>query len=121
MEKFFEGRGRDGARPQDSGPRGIGQIEDGRLDSDTAVTGISGKVKNVYSADKAVLQFGHLRQENQDLLAFNSDSISEHVGTEISGTLGFVLLHFLDVKIDYRDNLVDFAYVDPWEKATKKK
>jgi hypothetical protein len=54
-------------------------------DSDTIVTGISGSVKKVYSADKAILQFGHLRQENQDLTAFDLTSISENAGTEISG------------------------------------
>jgi predicted aspartyl protease len=88
---------------------------------DTIVKGLSGSVKNVYTADKAVLQFGHLRQENQDLLTFNFDSISDDVGTEVSGTLGFTMLHLLDIKIDYRDNLVDFAYEDPWERANKKK
>lgn len=55
------------------------------------------------------------------MLTFNLDSLSGDVGTEISGTLGFVLLHFLDVKIDYRDNLVDFACENPSEKASKKK
>ena len=88
---------------------------------DTTVTGLSGNVKDVYSADKAVLQFGHLRQENEDLLTFNLDNISNDVGTEVSGTLGFVMLHILDLKIDYRDNLVDFEYEDAWDKATKKK
>jgi hypothetical protein len=102
-------------------PAAAREVTKVRGDNDMTVTGLSGKVKNVYSADKAILQFGHLRQENQDLLTFNSDSISDRLGTEISGTLGFVLLHFLDVKIDYRDNLVDFEYEDPWEKANKKK
>jgi hypothetical protein len=36
------------------------------------------------------------------MLTFNPDSLNGDVGTEISGTLGFVPLHFLDVKIDYR-------------------
>ena len=81
-------------------------------DSNTIVHGLSGSVKNVYRADKAILQFGHLRQENQDLVAFDLTHMSDEVGTEISGTLGFVMLRFLDVKIDYRDGLVDFAY-DP--------
>jgi hypothetical protein len=80
--------------------------------SNTIVHGLSGSVKNVYRADKAVLQFGRLRQENQDLVAFDLTHMSDEVGTEISGTLGFVVLRFLDVKIDYRDGLVDFAY-DP--------
>ena len=81
-------------------------------DSDTTVTGLSGSVKNVFRADKAVLQFGNLRQENQDLVAYDLTHISDDVGTEISGTLGFTTLRFLDLKIDYRDGLVEFSY-DP--------
>lgn len=81
-------------------------------DSDTTVKGISGSVNNVFRADHAVLQFGHLRQENQDLVAFDLTRISDDVGTEISGALGFTTLIFIDMKIDYRDVLVDFSY-DP--------
>jgi tetratricopeptide (TPR) repeat protein len=79
-------------------------------DSDMFVKGISGSVKNVYSANKAVIQFGRLRQENQDMLSFDTTSLSDHSGTEISGFLGFTTLRFLDIKIDYRDALVDFSY-----------
>jgi len=81
-------------------------------DSRARIKGLSGSVNKVYSANKAVLQFGHLRQENQDMLAFDLSSISDGAGTEISGTLGFTLLHLLEIKIDYRDGLVDFNY-DP--------
>jgi tetratricopeptide (TPR) repeat protein len=81
-------------------------------DSDTIVKGLSGSVKSVYRADNAVLQFGHLRQKNQDLISFDLSHISDDMGTEISGTLGFVVLRLLDIKIDYRDGLVDFSY-DP--------
>jgi tetratricopeptide (TPR) repeat protein len=102
-------------------PTAAREVTKFRGDPETTVTGLSGSVKNVYSADKAVLQFGRLRQENQDMLTFNLDALSGDAGTEISGTLGFVLLHFLDVKIDYRDNLVDFAYRDPSEPASRKK
>jgi predicted aspartyl protease len=84
-------------------------------DGDTIVKGISGSVDKVYSANKAVLQFGHLSQENQDMIAFDTKPISDSVGTEVSGFLGFVLLHFLDIKIDYRDGLIDFHYdAKPW-------
>jgi Tfp pilus assembly protein PilF/predicted aspartyl protease len=79
-------------------------------DSDTTVKGISGSVRNVYSASKAVLQFGHLKQENQDMTSFDTTSLSNSAGVEISGFLGFVMLHFLDIKIDYRDALIDFSY-----------
>jgi tetratricopeptide (TPR) repeat protein len=79
-------------------------------DPNMRVKGVSGSVKNVYSADKAVLVFGHLKQENQDIISFDMTSISESAGTEISGTLGFTTLNMLDIKIDYRDGLVDLSY-----------
>jgi hypothetical protein len=82
------------------------------LDSDTRVEGLNGMVDKVYSANKAVLQFGHLRQENQEVIGFDTTSISDNVGTEVSGFLGFAMLRLLDIKIDYRDALVDFTY-DP--------
>jgi predicted aspartyl protease len=81
-------------------------------DSRTIVKGISGSVKNVYRADKAVIRFGHLQQENQDLVSFDLTQTSERLGTEVSGLLGFAMLRMLDIKIDYRDGLVDFSY-DP--------
>ncbi len=76
------------------------------------VKGLSGSVKDVYRADKAVIQFGHLRQENQDLVAVDLTNISNGIGTEASGILGFAMLGLLDIKIDYRDGLIDFSY-DP--------
>jgi Flp pilus assembly protein TadD len=81
-------------------------------DSYMKVKGVSGSVKNVYSADKAVLIFGRLRQENQDIISFDMTSISNGAGTEISGALGFTTLYLLDIKIDYRDGLVNLSY-DP--------
>ena len=77
---------------------------------DMIVKGISGKVDKVYSANKAVLTFGRLRQENQDMTAFDNTVISDSIGTEVSGFLGFALLRLLEIKIDYRDALVDFQY-----------
>lgn len=79
-------------------------------DSDTIIEGISGRVNQVYSANKAVLQFGHLKQENQDMTAFDTKDLSDNAGTEISGFLGFSMLYMLDIKIDYRDALVDFQF-----------
>jgi tetratricopeptide (TPR) repeat protein len=79
-----------------------------RADSDKVVIGISGSVNKLYRAEKAILEFGHVRQENQDLIAFDLTSASQSVGTEISGTLGFTTLQRLNIKIDYRDGLVDF-------------
>jgi hypothetical protein len=53
-----------------------------------------------------------LRQENQNLTSFDLSHISDAIGTETSGILGFAMLRMLDVKIDYRDGLIDFNY-DP--------
>jgi tetratricopeptide (TPR) repeat protein len=79
--------------------------------------GISGSVKNVKSADKVMIQFGHFRQENDDLISFDLTPISRSTGTEVSGILGFAMLRMLSVKIDYRDGLVDFEYkANPWQR-----
>ena len=79
------------------------------------IHGISGSVKEVKSADKVIIQFGHLRQQNDDLISIDLTPISRSTGTEVSGILGFAMLRMLTVKIDYRDGLVDFDYKpNPW-------
>jgi predicted aspartyl protease len=79
-------------------------------DDDTQVKGLNGSVKEVYRASNAKLQFSHFSQQGQDLLTFDLTNISNSSGTEVSGILGFTLLVQLDMKIDYRDGLVDFRY-----------
>ena len=81
-------------------------------DANTRVKGINGSVKDVFRADELTFQFGHLRQRNRDVVAFDTAGMSNSVGVEVSGTLGFAMLRLLDIKIDYRDGLVDFTY-DP--------
>jgi hypothetical protein len=76
------------------------------------VKGLSGAVKEVYRADNVTLTFGHFQQRKQGLIAFDLTNISNSLGTEVSGTLGFAMLRLLDIKIDYRDGLVGFTY-DP--------
>jgi len=77
-------------------------------DSNVHVNGISGAVKNVYSADSAVLQFSRFRQPNQDIVTFDVRSISKDLGIEVSGFIGFASLKNMKLIIDYRDGLVDF-------------
>jgi tetratricopeptide (TPR) repeat protein len=84
-------------------------------DSDTIIKGLSGKVNKVYETGTVVLEFGGLRQKNEDMVAFDLSNISRDVGTEVSGTLGFAMLNWLKIKLDYRDALVKFEYVpNPW-------
>jgi tetratricopeptide (TPR) repeat protein len=79
-------------------------------DPHAQVRGLSGSVANVYRANTATIQFGHLRQENQDIITLDLSHMSDWAGTEISGTLGFPTLRILEIQIDYRDGLVDFSY-----------
>jgi tetratricopeptide (TPR) repeat protein len=79
---------------------------------DIKVKGLNGEVKNVYTTGEITLTFGKFQQHRRDLVAFDTKGLSDSVGTEISGTLGFVMLYVLEIKIDYRDYLVDFTY-DP--------
>jgi predicted aspartyl protease len=79
-------------------------------DSDTIVKGLNGKVNNVFRANQFTLQFAHLRQKNLDTVAFDTKAMSDAIGTEVSGMLGFSMLLMLEIRIDYRDGLVDFIY-----------
>jgi tetratricopeptide (TPR) repeat protein len=80
-------------------------------DGSMRVRGLSGEVNKVYSA-KATLRFAHLQQPSLDIVTLDLSSLSRRTGTEISGFLGFSMLRVLDLKLDYRDGLVDFEY-DP--------
>ncbi len=81
-------------------------------DARTRIRGLNGSVGKVYRADQADIQFGRFAQHNTDMVSFDLSRISHSTGTEVSGMLGFEMLSTLEVKIDYRDGLVDFTY-DP--------
>jgi hypothetical protein len=75
------------------------------------VHGVNGEVKEVYSA-KATLRFGHLQQPNLEVITLDLSNVSRHTGVDMSGFLGFGMLQLLEIKMDYRDGIVDFEY-DP--------
>jgi len=87
--------------------RQIGKVNS---DSRLRVNGLSGAVNQVYSSDKAILTFGHFRQSNQGIVTLDLSTVSRQTGTEVSGFLGFAMLKHLELKLDYRDGLVDFVY-----------
>jgi len=87
------------------------QVSKVSSDDRLQVRGLSGQVNKVYFA-KATLRFAHLQQPNMDIVTFDLSTLSRHLGTEVSGFLGFAMLRMLEVKLDYRDGLVDFGY-DP--------
>jgi hypothetical protein len=81
-----------------------------RKDSDMGVAGLSGSVGQVYSADKVVLNFSRFFVKAKDVISFDTSRLSYGDGMEVSGFLGFSMLKGVDMKIDYRDGLVDFYY-----------
>ena len=79
-------------------------------DDSMIVKGLSGNVAKVGTADRLTIQFGHLKQDRSDTVTLDLAGISRGLGTEVSGILGFGMLRMIDIKIDYRDALVDFSY-----------
>jgi hypothetical protein len=77
-----------------------------------SASGFVGFADKVYRADPVKLQFSHFRHDREDLVSFDMSQVSNDTGTEIAGILGYAMLRLLDVKIDYRDGLVDFQF-DP--------
>lgn len=75
------------------------------------VAALGGDPKKVFHA-KVTLRFGHLQQSDVDTVTLDLSKMSRQAGTEISGLLGFTMLQFVDLKIDYRDGLVNMAF-DP--------
>jgi len=75
------------------------------------VRGLSGKVQQVYEADKVVLQFANFRQLNLDLTSFDLSSFSRSADVEISGLIGMPLIGmFESLTLDYRDGRIKFDY-----------
>jgi tetratricopeptide (TPR) repeat protein len=93
-------------------PAAAREVTKVRGESNIQVKGLNGAVKNVFTADNLTLTFSHFRQPARDMVAFDTTRISNSSGVEISGMLGFAMLYQMEVKIDYRDGLVDFGY-DP--------
>jgi tetratricopeptide (TPR) repeat protein/predicted aspartyl protease len=79
-------------------------------DSNMRVKGLNGSVKEVFTADDLTLTFSHYAQRTRDMVAFDTKGISDGTGTEVSGILGLAMLRMMDIKIDYRDGLIDFGY-----------
>jgi predicted aspartyl protease len=76
------------------------------------VHGISGDMKQAYTADDVTLTFGGIQQPGRNVVAFDTSSIGKAVGLDLSGFIGATTLGQLTTHIDYRDGLVKFDY-DP--------
>jgi tetratricopeptide (TPR) repeat protein len=86
----------------------------GSVHSDTqdSLTGLSGRVANLYTEGGVDLDFARLRAPLKDVLVINMDGLSTESGVEVSGIIGLQTLRYLTVDIDYRDGLIHVVY-DP--------
>jgi hypothetical protein len=80
--------------------------------SDMIISGVSGSVNDVKSANNVTIMFGGVRQQLRDVPAIDLSGLGRGSGVEISCLIGFVTLRELIISIDYRDSLVHIAY-DP--------
>lgn len=84
-----------------------GAVTKASADGDYQMKGVSGKVQQVLTGKKAILQFAKMRIESHDLPVFSFDKISNSEGTEIAGFIGIRTLVQTKMTIDYRDGLVN--------------
>jgi tetratricopeptide (TPR) repeat protein len=76
-------------------------------EGDYSIHGVSGKVQQVLTGQKAILQFAKMRIESHDLPVFSFDNTSASEETEIAGLIGIKVLVQMKMTIDYRDGLVN--------------
>ncbi len=73
----------------------------------SSVYSTDGKVTTKWSG-KVRLRFGGYYFDSRAEPSFDMKTSNDDVGTEISGTLGFEVLHILRTTLDYRDGLIHF-------------
>ncbi len=79
-------------------------------DSADELEGLSGRVEKLATGGKIDVRFGHAEAAIRDILIMDHSAMSQSIGTEISGFLGYPALRSLVFQIDYRDGLVNFIY-----------
>jgi predicted aspartyl protease len=77
------------------------------------VKGISGKVNQVFQADRAMIQFAGFQQQNLGMTVFNLNTSGKHQEVRIAGILGLPVLALFRLTLDYRDGQVKFEYRKP--------
>jgi tetratricopeptide (TPR) repeat protein len=96
-----------GADSNTISPKLASQVTKTSDDKEYVMKGVSGKVDNVLTGRKAILQIAKMRIESHDLPVFSLDSTSNSFGTEVAGFIGILTLSQMKMTIDYRDGLVN--------------
>jgi tetratricopeptide (TPR) repeat protein len=93
-------------------PKFAAQVTKATNDHEYQMSGVSGKVNQVLTGKKAIIQIGKIRIESHDLPVFPLDSTSNAFGTEVAGFIGILTLAQTKMTIDYRDGLVNLQVYD---------
>lgn len=99
-------------------PRFATKVTKASDDHEYRMSGVSGRVNNVLTGQKAILQIAKMRIESHELPVFATDRISASDGTEIAGFIGIRTLVQMKMTLDYRDGLVDLQVYE-FKKATE--
>jgi tetratricopeptide (TPR) repeat protein len=70
------------------------------------VTGVSGKINELFSGDQVFLHFAGVHVQSNDITAFDYRSLSRGNGADIAGFIGITSLVQMKMTIDYRDGLL---------------
>ena len=72
--------------------------------------GISGRVKDVFEANKAVIEFAGYRQDNLGMMVWDLNNSGKHQEVRLAGVLGMPVLDLFRPTLDYRNGVVKFDY-----------
>jgi hypothetical protein len=72
--------------------------------------GISGRVKDVFEANKAVIEFAGYRQDNLGMMVWDLNNSGKHQEVRLAGVLGMPVLDLFRLTLDYRNGVVKFDY-----------
>jgi len=75
-------------------------------ESDKRVSGVSGDVNKVSRFDDALMEFAGAPPSRRDLLVFDRHSLSQQLGTEVSGFIGYDTLSRMKISINYQSGWV---------------
>jgi len=83
------------------------QVTKASNDHEYTMHGVSGRVNQVLTGKKAILQIAKMRIESHELPVFSVDNQSNSFGIEIAGFIGIRTLSQMKMTIDYRDGLIN--------------
>jgi Flp pilus assembly protein TadD len=99
-----------GAGVSSISPQAAREVTGVTVNDGAKIRGVSGEVKSVMLTGAMAIQFANVRQQATGLVSFDNSGLSQMMGVEISGMIGFNILRQVTLEIDYRDDLIHVSY-----------